>query len=581
MSLYRKTTIDDSRIRYVAVFLLVLALWVTGRLFFLQVIRHDYYSLFALNSHEIYKKLHSERGAIFFQDSRSKQEYPAAINKQFYLVYAVPKEIPVTDVASTTSALVRALGLGAGEQKDVTEKLARRDSYRTIAKKVPEEISAVLKELKLPGIYLTPQDYRFYPEEKLASSVLGFASLNDEGGMRGQYGVEGYWEKKLAGKGGFLIGEKGALGSWIALGNRTAVAPENGANLLLTIDRTLQYTACERLRQGMVEYKAKSGSLVIMQPKTGAVLAMCSLPDFDPNNYSDVDTISAFNNTTIFTPYEPGSVFKTVTMAAALDLDLVTPNTTHVDPCQVEVNDRIIRNAMQQCYGKHTMTQSLENSINTTMVWLQERIGNVRFNEYVTKFGFGEKTGIGLNTEVAGDISSLSKKGQIFGANGSFGQGLTATPLQLAAAYSAVANDGRMPKAHVVEEVRLPSGQKEKTYLETEQILSSRAAKLLSGMLVSVVENHYPAAKVKGYYIGGKTGTAQIADKGAYSEDRTNHTFAGFGPAEDPSLVIVVKFEEPDRKWAEQTTIPVFRDVMEFALNYYGLPAKAGGDKAR
>ncbi|OGH68909.1 MAG: hypothetical protein A3I29_01115 [Candidatus Magasanikbacteria bacterium RIFCSPLOWO2_02_FULL_44_11] len=569
-----KTIVDTNRIRLVAFGLVAISLWILFRLFFLQVVRHDYYALFALNSHEIYQKLHPSRGSIFFQDSRSKQEYPAAINKQFFLVYSVPKEIPTNDVASTTAALVQLLNYDAGEQKNLIEKLASGDSYRVLAKKVDSQAAEKIKALGVRGIYVTPQDYRFYPEENLAANVLGFTVLDDEGRMLGKYGLEGYWEKKLAGKGGFLIGETGAMGSWITLADRTGVQPENGVDLLLTLDRTLQYTACESLHKSMEKYKAKSATLILMQPMTGKILAMCSLPDFDPNMYARVDDISTFNNTAIFTPYEPGSVFKPITMAAALDLGLVNPDTRHTDPCQLEVNGYIIRNALRKCYGNHTMTEALENSVNTTLVWIQEKIGTDRFRDYVQKFGFGSKAGLSLNTEAVGDISSLEKKGKIFGANGAFGQGLSVTPLQLIASYAAIANDGRLPKPYIVEEVRYPNGQKEKTEPEYEQVISPRAAKLLSGMLVSVVENHYRQARIPGYFIGGKTGTAQIAEKGKYSDDRTNHTFVGFAPADDPELVVLVKYEEANEKWAEQTTIPVFKEVMQFALRYYGISTK-------
>ncbi len=575
MTTFRKQLIDERRLRFVALLVFLLATWVVARLFYLQVMRHDYYSLFALNTHEIYKKLHPVRGQIFVQDSRSKQEYPVAINKDFYLIYAVPKDIPEEVTASTTDALVRVLGLSSGDQKSLSEKIAKRGSYAVVAKKVPEETAKMIESWNVRGVYISPQTYRFYPEEVLAAPVIGFASPNDEGRLVGKYGVEGYWEKKLAGQGGFLMAERGVGGGWITLGDRTAVEAQNGADLLLTIDRTLQFKACERLRQGMIEYKAKSGSLVMMNPHTGAVLAMCSVPDFDPNAFSKVDDIAVFNNTAVFTPYEPGSVFKAFTMASALDLGLVSPSTPYTDPCKLIIDGFTVRNALQKCYGRHTMTEALENSINTTHVWLEGRIGSSRFQEYIKHFGFGEKTGVALNTEVAGDISSLSRKGEIFGANGSFGQGLTVTVLQLAAAYSAIANNGLLPTPYVVEEVRYPNGQKEKTGVITERVISERAAKLLSGMLTSVVENHYRSAQIKQYYIAGKTGTAQIAEAGKYSETRTNHTFAGFAPANDPEIVMIVKFEEPELKWAENTTIPVFRDIMEFALQYYGI----AGDK--
>lgn len=562
---------DIDRLRIVAVIALLITLWIVGRLFYLQVICHDYYALFALNSHEIYEKLHPTRGRILIQDSRTKEEYPAAINKDFYLVFAVPKEIPAAEMSSTTAALVRVLGLDAGGQKSLEEKMAKGNSYAVVAKKVPEEQANQVTALAMKGVNVTPNKYRYYPEQTLAANVLGFASPDDNGQLKGNYGIEGYFEKTLAGQGGFQFGEKGVGGSWITLADRTSVNAENGADLLLTIDRTLQFKACERLRQGMMEYYAKTAALVMMNPKTGAILAMCSLPDFDPNNYSKINDVADFNNTAVFTPYEPGSVFKSVTMSAALDLDLVTPNTPHTDPCTIKLNGYTIHNALNKCYGTHTMTEALENSVNTTLAWIETLLGNERFNTYVQKFGFGQKTGITLNTEVAGDVSSLSRSGEIFGANGSFGQGITATPLQLATAYAAIANGGKLPKPYIVEEIRHPDGRKDKTQPDLEPVISEHAAKLASGMLVSVVENHYTKARIPGYYVAAKSGTAQIAENGRYSETRTNHTFAGFAPADDPSIVLIVKYEEPDAPWAEITTLPVFHDVMQFALTYYGV----------
>lgn len=575
--MYHKSTqaIDDrSRVRVVAIFFLVLAIWIVVRLFMLQIVQHDYYALFALNSHEIYQRLHPDRGRIYFKDSRTKIEYPAAVNKEFFIVYANPREISPEETATTSVQVGALLGQTPEEQKTTLAKLSNHsDSYAVIAKKVPSDVADRLTAATLKGIYATGVSMRYYPEGALAGAVLGFTGSDSAGNIVGRYGIEGYWEKKLAGKGGFTMGEKGALGSWISLADRTTVPSENGADLVLTIDRAVESAACERLRQGLKDYNAKSAALVLMNPKTGAILAMCSLPDYDPNNYSKADDLSVYNNTAIFTAYEPGSVFKAFTMGAGLDLGLVTPNTTYTDPCERIINGFHVRNAMQSCYGEQTMTEVLEKSINTGAVWVEEKVGADKFRQYIEKFGFGDKTGIALNTEVSGDVSSLKKKGEIFGANGSFGQGLTATALQVAAGYAAIANGGKLMKPYVVDQVRYPGGEKETaTPMVVEQVISEHAAKLLGAMLVSVVENHYKAAKINTYYVVGKTGTAQIAERGVYSDNRTNHTFAGFAPAADPALVLVVKYEEPERKWAEQTALPVFKDVMQFALNYYAIP---------
>ncbi len=564
----------DNHITIIAVVFLIIALAITARLFVLQILEHNYYSTFALSTHEIYKRLYPERGQIFFVDSRDGKEYPAAINRQYYLLYAVPTEIPEDQVASTTNALVEILQYKTDEEKNLlAQKLNKRDDpYEPIAKKLINETIEQIEAKKLPGIYSTPQTFRFYPEEELASNVLGFCR-SDERGQSGSYGIEGYWDKVLAGKGGFLSGQKGAFGNLLTLSNNTKVKAENGPDVVLTIDRNLEYQACAALKEGWTTFEAKSATLVVMEPKTGAILAMCSYPDFNPNKYSEIKDISAYNNTSIFTPYEPGSVFKPITMAMGIDLNLFGPQTTFTDPCERKIDGFTIRNAEDKCYGTITMTQVLENSVNTGMMWAEDKIGRERFADYVKRFGFGEKTGIETNTEMSGNISALEKKGKIYAAVASFGQGISATPVQLAAAYSALANEGILPKAHIISELRWPDGTVEKTKTpEPISIVSPRAAKLVTGMLVSVVEKgHSTKARFDHYYMAGKTGTAQIAGPGGYTEE-TNHTFAGFGPVNNPKIVAIVKYEMPQRAWAESTATITFQKIMDYAIKYYGLP---------
>jgi len=564
----------DKTTSIVAVSFLFLTLILIVRLFVLQVFEHNYYNSLATGMHEIYKRLFPVRGSIYLQDARTKKEYAAAINRDYYLIYSVPKEISEIDITSTTDALADILKLDDEDKKNILAKLNKRDSlYAPIAKKQIEEAVVAIKDIGLKGIYSTTQVYRFYPENELGGNVLGFTGFDDNGDLQGSYGIEGYWNKTLAGRGGFLSGERGAGGTWIALAGRTIDAAEDGADLVLTIDRSLQYQACDILKKGLTDYGAKSAALTLLNPKTGAILAMCSFPDFDPNNYSKVDNEVSFNNTNIFTPYEPGSVFKAVTMAIGLDLDLVTPNTTFIDPCVRHFDKYSIHNAMDKCYGTITMTQVLENSVNTGMMWVQDKIGQERFKNYIDKFGFGEKVGVEINTESKGDVHQLETKRPIDYATASFGQGITVTPLQLAMAYSALANGGQMYKPYIVEEVRYSDGRKEKTTPQlVGTVISDRASKMITGMLVSVVEKTYVSTvKIKDYYIAGKTGTAQIPGPGGYT-DETNHTFAGYFPADNPQFVLVVKYEAPKRAWAEGTTGPVFKQVADFTLKYFGIP---------
>ena len=568
----------DNSLRIISILVLLFAVIIIARLFILQVSEHQYYSDLALDNHEIYKQLYPRRGSILLQDTRDKtKQYPAAVNRQYYLLYAVPRDIPQDQISSTTNFLAGILNFTPEEKNTLLAKLSKSaDPYEPVAKKISEELKNQIETEKLKGINTLGQEFRYYPEGNLAANVLGFTGQNQNGDLSGRYGIEGFWDKSLTGTSGFLAGEQGALGGLIPMADRTLKQAEDGTNLLLTIDRNLQYKACERLREGYEKYEAKSGALILMDPKTGAILAMCSLPDFDPNNYSDVKDVGVYNNTSIFTPYEPGSVFKSIIMAAGLDLGLVGPFTTYTDTGERIINGHKIRNALDKKYGLATMTNVLESSINTGMIWVEEKIGQSLFKEYVEKFGFGKKTGIGLDTEAAGDIASLSKSAEIYDAVGSFGQGFTATPLQLVTAYAALANGGKMPKPYIVDEVRHANGMIEKTEPQTEVVISPNTDKLITGMRISVIEHgHSQAEKLPNYYIAGKTGTAQIASRGEYSADVTNHTFIGYFPATNPKLVLLVKYEAPQANWAESTAAPVFKDVAKFSLDYYGIP----GDK--
>jgi cell division protein FtsI/penicillin-binding protein 2 len=563
----------DKSLRFVSIVLLIAVFLVIGRLFVLQILDGKYYLALALDTQEIYKQLYPRRGNIYMQDTRDNKEYPVAINRPYYLVYAVPRDMLANEIVSSTNFLVNIFGYSESEKETLLKNLSKKDDpYEPIAKKVSEDKINKLKQANIKGIHYISQEYRYYPEGNSMASVVGFVGSDENGDISGKYGVEGAWEKDLAGQDGFLYGMRGAFGGLIPLANRTTQQAENGADLVLTIDRSLQYQACKALKDGFITYKAKSASIVMLDVETGAVLAMCSEPDYDPNNYAKVTNVNSYNNTAIFDAYEPGSVIKPITMAIALDLGLVTPNTRFTDPGVLLIDGFKIYNALKASYGNVNMTEVLEDSINTGIIWVAEKIGNDKFKEYMEKFGFGKKTGIVAGAEVAGDISSFSKTAKIYNANASFGQGFTATTLQLAVAYASLANGGKIVKPYIVKEVRRADGRIEKKYPEvSDMVISTHAQKLISGMLVSVVENgHGQPAKLDKYYLAGKTGTAQIAENGEYIE-ATNHTFTGFFPVENPKVALVVRYEAPQRLWAESTVAPLFKIVAQFTLNYFGI----------
>ncbi len=323
--------------------------------------------------------------------------------------------------------------------------------------------------------------------------------------------------------------------------------------------------------------QAERGSVVILEPKTGAVIAMCNAPTFDPNAYSQVTDAAVYNNTAIFGAYEPGSVFKAITMAAALDTGKVTPDTPFNDNGPVQIGPNVIHNADPKPRGLVTMTDVLDFSLNTGLVEVVSRLGPEVFRQYVRDFGFGQKTGIELQTESPGSTEELEHTGEIWSATASFGQGISVTPLQLALAYTAFADNVVLMKPMIVAETDHADGTVDAAHpVAVRRVLSERAAKLITAMLVSVVEKgEGKHAAVPGYWIAGKTGTAQIPKTGGggYEVGSTIGSFAGFGPIEDPKFVMVVRIDRPQGvNFAESSAAPLWGDIAKYLLDYYEVP---------
>lgn len=617
-----KTSVNDWRISAIRVFFIFATVIIIFRLFSLQVLNFSFYEALASGQHSFYKELFAKRGSIILKDRGDDTEYFGATNEPRGFLYADPTKIE--NPISTAKMISEVLGYevlreevvkeGEGlsnleeeviltdeevnqnyeevieesieepkepeedpykEYRKLVERFSKEnDPYEPIARGVGENVLKKIDELKLPGIHYILEDARSYPEAGLGGHIFGFVRDDDKTGLTGQYGLEGYFNEFLAGKNGFLDTETDVSGRWIGVGSRDFEPATNGGNILLTIDRTVQYIACKELKAGVERYDADSGSVIIMDPKTGKILAMCSVPDFDPNEYNMVEDISIYNNNAIFTAYEPGSVIKPITMAGAIDIGALTPTTTYTDEGEVDVDDYTIRNSDLKSYGLQTMTEVLEKSLNTGMVFVMRQMGPNILRDYLKQFGFGRTTGIELDTESSGTIESLEKSSEIYFATASYGQGFTVTPLQLTVAYGALANNGMLMKPYIVEERRYSNDTVEKTIPKSiRQVISKKTSTTIGAMLVSVVENgHGTGAQVPGYYIAGKTGTAQVAKKSGlgYELNHTKATFAGFGPVKDPVFVMVVMLDRPKAvEWAADTSAPIFGNIAEFLMQYY------------
>lgn len=537
------------------------------RLFHLQISSHEVFSFLAKDQHTIFQKLIPKRGEIFLNDKNDK--YPLAVNKETKMVYAVPKEIEDPEKISFEVAKILSL-----KAEEVLEKLKKEnDGYEPLKNRLSEKEIEEIRNLNVSGIRLADENYRYYPSKELASSVVGFVGWQGNE-LSGRYGVESYFEKELRGKEGSVFQNRDTAGRWISIGKRELQPAQNGVGIVLTIDRVIQYETEKILRGAVKKFEADAGTVIVMEPSTGKILAMADYPNYDPNNYSEVENIDVFRNSSVSVPYECGSVFKPITMAMGIDSGKIAPETTYTDTGTVLEAGYAIKNSESKVYGLQTMTQVLENSINTGVIFVEKKLGNKNFLEYTQRFGFGEKTGINLPSEHPGNIKNLdylNRDIQFFTA--SFGQGITVTPIQLASAFSAIANGGKLMKPQIVEKLFYEDGKYEKIEpSEVRRVISESAAREVSKMLQNVVENgHGKRAGVPGYLVGGKTGTAQIAStevKG-YEEGINNGSFVGFAPIENPRFTIIVKMENPRAvEWAESSAAPIFGELMKFLLEY-------------
>jgi len=565
---------SSRRVSFLSFFIIAIFLMIVFRLYFLQIISADSFKALAGNQHSAFQKLFPTRGEIYLQDKDGF--FPAAVNKESRLLYAVPRDIE--DPEAVADFLESELGI---KKEDIIDKLYKKnDVYEVIKHRLSEEEIAKVKARDIKGLELLPELYRYYPGVELASNVLGFVGWKGDS-LIGRYGLEAYFEKELKGEEGNIFQERDAAGRWITTGVRNIKEAQDGEVLILTIDHIVQFEIERVLKGAVKKFEAEAGSIVVMDPNNGKILALASYPNFNPNEYSKVEDIAAFRNLSVSSPYESGSVFKTFTIAAALDSGKITPETTYTDTGSVYEAGYRIQNSDYKSYGLQTMTQVLEKSLNTGVIFVEKLLGNKNFSDYIKRFGFGELTGIETIGENAGDIRNLNNlKSDIQFFTASFGQGITVTPIQLAAAYSAIANGGTLMKPQIIDQVIKSDGViEEVSSKDVRRVISAKASREALEMLVSVVDNgHGKRAGVPGYFVGGKTGTAQVAstqEKG-YEEGKSIGSFAGIAPADNPRFVVVIRIDDPKSvEWAESSAAPACGEIMKFLLEYYNIePAR-------
>jgi cell division protein FtsI/penicillin-binding protein 2 len=542
----------DRRIRillivFVAVFAIVLA-----RAAWLQTVKAQSLAKLASTQQHETRTIPAGRGAII-----DRTGVPLALGEDAITVYANPREI--RDARAAAAAAQGTLGVDADEL--YPQLLDRRRGFVYVSRKADPAKAAELQRRGIPGLGFYSEERRVYPQGRVASQVLGYAGTDNNGIA----GVEKAFDRSLTGREGKETFVKDPFGR--AIDVISSVPERDGHDVVLTLDHNIQANAEAVLRETVSQWHAKRGTAIVLDPSTGGILAMAIAPSYDANRFSSVPTWLQ-RATTVTDTYEPGSTFKLVTVAGALSEGLVTAESPFTLPYTIQVADRWIHDAEPRGTVTYSVGQILSHSSNVGAATLARLLGPDRLAEWITRFGFGKKTGIDFPGESEGIVLPLERwSGSTIGTV-PLGQGIAVTPIQMAAAYAAVANGGIWQTPHLVERV-VGRGERKVGH---RRVLSKEIAKQLLSMLVNVVadpEATGTQAALPGYEVAGKTGTAAKPEGGGYSTSRYVASFVGIVPASRPRLVILVTIDEPQGTiWGGVVAAPAFREIARFDLQY-------------
>ncbi len=543
------------------------ALVLIGKLFYLQVMESEFLGGKATAAHLTERSIAPPRGKITDRNGAM-----LAANRNADRLYADPQYLRKLglDPRAVAQELAPIFKLPEAE---IETKLLAETQWVSLATRLTPEQSEAVRALKIPGIGLEPTPARVYPNGSLSSHVLGFTNFEGVG----TYGVEGVYNKYLTGKAGKVLAERDSNGNWIAIGHQQVVAPQSGADVELTIDSTIQYYIEEELKEVVKEQDAKGGTIIVMQPHTGEILAMASAPDFKPGEFDQVKGTQRFLNPAISSQYEPGSTFKIITMAAGLAEGVITPDTRFNDPGYLNVYGYTVINWDARAHPNESMTEVLMNSANVGAAYVSTKVGADAYYRRLKQFGFGSATGVDLQGEATGMLTLPSSPNwsPINLYTNAYGQGIGVTPLQLITAEAAVANGGLLMRPYVVSKVsRDGEVVKENEPTAIRRVLEPEVAETLKGMMETTVEKgEYQVARIPGYSIGGKTGTASIATKNGYDQTGTIASFVGYSPVEDPKFIVLIKIDEPKKSpWGSDVAAPAFKNIARRVYAYLNMP---------
>lgn len=571
-------TLSHKRLRLLGAFLLVMLVIFVARLFYLQIIRHDHYVERAQAEQVKSLTIPAERGEIYAMDGNTPVKL--VLNQAVFTAFVDPMIVDEPDKIVRT---VREVA-GGTAVKNIDELVRDKPSrYQIVARELTRKQAEMLREKKLSGLGFQQTTQRVYPEGKLAAQVLGFVSADG----KGQYGVEGGFDDRLQGTDGMLRSVTDVSNVPLTIGKEnTRISAKNGDDVVLTINPSVQSYTETALKKGMDKIGATNGSVLVMEPRTGKVLAMANYPAFDPANYGKVKNAAHFNNATISEPYEPASVIKTFIMATGVDKGVITPQSTYVNTDSIKVYDRTIRNAQLGVTGTRTMQEVLNNSLNTGTVTVAQRLGDganvnrtardTMYEYYYNRFGLGHLTGVELANEAPGLVVSPKEAegNAVRYSNMTFGQGLNVTMVQVAAGFSSVINGGQYYQPTVIAGMLEDGEVKAKATKPVRRTVSAATSSTMRDMLVAArgSVSYMRDGDRKGFMIGGKTGTAETLKNGRYVMNQSVGTYLGFGGAKRPEYVIMVQVSAPGRNFEGGLhASPIFTDISNWMITHKNL----------
>ncbi len=581
-----QTQITLLRLRILFILVPSIAFLILARLFYWQIIRGPGLTQKANRQHQDVTILASQRGDIL--DSRG--ELLAGTQNLYHLfVYKPQLEKDKVDLASSVASIIAP---DPPEASPGAKIITREDTIRQTRDFLLDRLSLdsnwvslkhyltpnqkkAIETLAIKGLGFEDEFTRFYPEASLSAQVLGFVGSDLAGQPQGYFGLEGFYDRQLRGREGRILTEKDARGNPILIGRYNLAKNIAGRTITTTINKQTQFLVESILKDGLNKYQAKAGNVIVLETKTGRVVAMAAYPNYDPGHFSDFDK-SAYKNPNVANLFEPGSIFKVLILAAALNEKVITPEMVCDSTCngQISIGQYTIKTWNEKYYPATTMTDVIVHSDNTGMVYMARKLGKEKFAGYLSAFGLGELTGIQLQDEAAGQKKLEKDLKDIDLATNSFGQGIALTPIQMIAAVNVIANQGKLIRPSIVIG---PTQAEAVKVLEPEAAASARDI-----MIAAVDRGEAKWAKPKGIQVAGKTGTAQIPIKGHYDPDKTIASFVGFFPARDPVYTMLVSLTEPQTsQWGSETAAPLwFAIANQLLLQTPNSPAPTGGDQA-